>query len=152
VQLEGRFRAAALVVAVALSACHRGTQTEMDLATGRCTERVGAKGPAPRLPSAPSLRPGFGGVVGTLADAGGALSNYSILATGRAGSPGTSNARATADSAGGFVFDRLTPGKYRISVRPVQHRPDSTDIDVAAGRIDTVTLRPQYYQCAPGTR
>ena len=88
-QLEGRFRAAALVVAVALSACHRGTQTEMDLATGRCTERVGAKGPAPKLPSAPSLRPGFGGVVGTLADAGGALSNYSILATGRAGSPGT---------------------------------------------------------------
>jgi hypothetical protein len=113
----------------------------------RCTTRMHGKGVAPRLPPAPSLKPGFGGVMGTLADSGGALPHYSILAQTAGDIPNAPHATATADSVGGFVFGALTPGRYRLFVRAFAHRPDSTDVDVAAGKLDTVRLRPQFFQC-----
>lgn len=106
-----------------------------------------SRGVAPRLPQAPSLKSGFGGVIGTLADTGGALPHYSILAQTPGDSPNSPTATAIADSAGGFVFDALAPGRYRLFVRAFAHRPDSTDVKVVAGRIDTVRLRPQFFQC-----
>jgi hypothetical protein len=148
VRLEGKFRVLTFLLAsLLLSACHRGTQEDMDLMTGRCTTRVRAKGPAPLLPKAPSLRPGLGGIIGTLADSGGALPHYSILATAPGDNPNAPHATVTADSAGGFVFDALTPGLYRLFVRAYAHRPDSADVDIAAGQVDTVRLRPQFFQC-----
>lgn len=147
-RLEGKSRVFfSLLASVVLSACHRGTQEDIDLMTGRCTTRVRAKGPAPLLPKAPSLRPGLGGVIGTLADSGGALPHYSILATAPGDNPNAPHAIVAADSAGGFVFDALTPGRYRVFVRAFAHRPDSTDVDVVAGKVDTVRLRPQFFQC-----
>jgi hypothetical protein len=148
VRSVGKFRALKILAALfALSACHRGTQEEINLMTGRCTTRVRAKGPVPRLPQPPSLRPGFGGVIGTLADSGGALPHYSILATTPGDDPNARHATVTADSVGGFVFDALSPGRYRLFVRAYAHRADSADVDVASGQIDTVLLRPQFFQC-----
>ncbi len=115
--------------------------------TGRCTTHLRAKGPAPQLPRAPSLRPGFGGVIGTLSDSGGALPHYSILASTPGDAPNAPHASAMADSLGGFVFDALPPGRYRLFVRAFAHRPDSTQIDVNAGRVDTVRLSPQFFEC-----
>ena len=147
-QSAGRFRAAKLLAAlIALSACHRGTQEEINLMTGRCSTRVRSKGVVPQLPASPSLRPGLGGVIGTLADAGGALPHYAILATTPGDSPNASHATVTADSVGGFIFDALRPGRYRLFVRAFAHKPDSTDVDVAAGRVDTVQLRPPFFEC-----
>lgn len=144
----GRFRAAKLLAALlALSACHRGTQEEINLMTGRCSTRVRSKGVPPQLPASPSLRPGMGGVIGTLADVGGALPHYAILATAPGDSPNAQHATVTADSVGGFVFSTLRPGRYRLFVRAFAHKPDSTDVDVAAGQVDTVQLRPQYFEC-----
>ncbi|PYO49494.1 MAG: hypothetical protein DMD72_04785 [Gemmatimonadetes bacterium] len=114
---------------------------------GRCSSRVHSKGVAARLPAAPSLRPGVGGVIGTLADSGGALPHYSILATAPGDSPDAPHATTTADSVGGFVFDALQPGRYRLFVRAFAHKPDSTDVDVARGHVDTVRLRPQFFEC-----
>jgi len=108
---------------------------------------VRSKGPVPQVPTAPSLKSGYGGIVGTLADAGGALPHYSILATTPGNSLHASRASAIADSLGGFVFDGLTPGLYRLFVQPYSHRADSTDIKITAGQIDTVELRPQFYGC-----
>ena len=115
--------------------------------TGRCSSRVRAKGLPAQLPAAPSLRAGFGGVIGTLADSGGALPHYSVLVTTPGDSPDATHATVTADSVGGFVFDALPPGTYRIFVRAFAHKPDSAQVDVAAGQVDTVRLRPQFFQC-----
>ncbi|HEX9219864.1 MAG TPA: carboxypeptidase-like regulatory domain-containing protein [Gemmatimonadaceae bacterium] len=101
----------------------------------------------PRLPAAPSLRLGFGAVVGTLADSGGALPHYPILATIPGGAANSPHATATADSVGGFVFTALPPGHYRLLVRAFAHRPDSTDIDVARGRVDTVRIMTRLFEC-----
>jgi len=148
VRLEGKSRVLTFLLAsLVLSACHRGTQEEIDVMTGRCTTRVRAKGPAPVLPAAPAVRATLGAIVGTLADSGGALPHYSILATAPGDNPNAPHATVVADTAGGFVFDALTPGRYRLFVRAFAHRADSADVDVVAGQVDTVRLRPQFFQC-----
>jgi hypothetical protein len=48
---------------------------------------------------------------------------------------------------GGFVFNALPPGRYRLFVRAFAHRPDSTDVTVMAGRVDTVNILLQYFGC-----
>lgn len=144
--MAARYRAF-LLAALMTSACHRGTSTDVMLLTGRCTTHVRSKGTPARLPAAPSLRAGVGGIVGTLADSGGALGHYPILAVTRGDQPNSPHATVAADTVGGFVFDSLPPGRYRLFVRAFAHRPDSTDVDVAAGRIDTVALRPIFFQC-----
>lgn len=115
--------------------------------TGRCSTHVRSRGPTPRLPAAPSLRRGLGAVIGTLADSGGALPHYPILASTPGNAPDSPHASATADSAGGFVFDALPPGRYRLFVRAFGHRPDSTSVDVAAGQIDTVRIVTRLFEC-----
>jgi carboxypeptidase family protein len=148
VRLVGRFKPASLVAALfTIVACHRGSQEDIGLLIGRCSERVRSKGPVPQVPTAPSLKSGYGGIVGTLADAGGALPHYSILASVPGDNLNSTHATAIADSAGGFTFDALPPGHYRLIVRAFSHRPDSAQVDVAAGRVDTVTLRPQFFDC-----
>ena len=112
-----------------------------------CTTRVRSKGPAPRLPLSPSLRPGFGAVIGTLADSGGALPHFPILAVVPGDDPRTPHASATPDSVGGFAFDALPPGRYRLFVRAFAHRPDSSDVDVSVGRIDTVHIVLRLFEC-----
>lgn len=144
--MDARY-SAFLLAALVTGACHRSTSQDVMLLTGRCTTHVRSKGTAPRLPAAPSLRPGLGGIVGTLADSGGALGHYPILAVTPGDRPNSPHATASADTLGGFVFDSLTPGRYRLFVRAFAHRPDSTDVDVAAGRVDTVALRPIFFQC-----
>ncbi|HJQ12939.1 MAG TPA: carboxypeptidase-like regulatory domain-containing protein [Gemmatimonadaceae bacterium] len=144
--MAARYRAIVLALLV-VSACHRRTSTDMMLVTGRCTTHVRSKVAPAQLPHAPSLRPGVGGVVGTLADSGGALAHFSILAVTPGDPPNAAHATTMADSLGGFVFDSLTPGRYRLFVRAFAHRPDSTEVDVSAGRVDTVALRPIYFQC-----
>src|SRR5712671_110579 len=136
-----------LLVALVSSACHRPTTNDLNTISGRCSNRARSKGVAAQLPGNPSLRPGFGGVIGTLSDAGGALPHYSILASIPGDAPGSPHATATADSVGGFVFSALPPGHYRLLVRAFAHRPDSADIDVVSGRVDTVRLSPPFFQC-----
>ena len=86
-------------------------------------------------------------MIGTLADSGGALPHYAVLAAAPGDAPNAPHATATADSAGGFVFGSLPPGPYRLTVHAYAHRPDSTAIDVVAGRIDTVRIMTQFFQC-----
>jgi hypothetical protein len=128
-------------------ACHRTASEDTNLLLGRCSTRIRSKGPAPRLPQTPGLRPGFGGVIGTLADAGGALPHYPIMAVSPGGNPSAANASATPDSLGGFSFGSLSPGRYRLFVHAYGHRSDSTDVDVAVGRVDTVSFVLQYFGC-----
>ncbi len=146
--MGGISRATALLLAfVTLNACRRGTSEDTSLLLGRCSTRVRTKGPVPQLPPAPPPRASFGAVIGTLADSGGALPHYSILATTPDGAANSPHATATADSVGGFVFDALQPGRYRLSVRAFAHRPFSTEIAVAPGRVDTVRIVTQFFEC-----
>jgi hypothetical protein len=61
--------------------------------------------------------------------------------------PNAPHVSATPDSLGGFSFDALTPGHYRLFVRAFAHRPDSTDVDVRAGYVDTMNIVLQYFGC-----
>jgi hypothetical protein len=141
-------RIVSLVLACALTgACHRATSTDVMTATGRCTTRVRSKGPTPQLPANPPLRSGYGAVIGTLADSGGALPHYTVLASSPGDAPDAPHASAAADSAGGFVLSLLPPGRYHLLVHAFAHRADSAAVDVVAGRIDTVRLVTQYFQC-----
>jgi hypothetical protein len=63
--------------------------------------------------------------------------------------PNGAHASAIPDSVGGFAFDALAPGHYRLFVHAFSHRPDSTDIEVVAGRVDTVRILLQYFGCIP---
>ena len=130
-----------------VSACHRTTSDDVLTMTGQCTSHVRSKGPIPQLPGAPALRSGYGAVIGTLADSGGALPHYTVLAAAPGDSPDSPHASAMADSAGGFVINLLPPGRYRLVVHAYAHRPDSTAVDVVAGRIDTVRMMTQFFQC-----
>ena len=146
--MDGIFRLVVLVLAsLALSACRRANPNDVMMMTKGCTTHVRAKGPAPQLPRNPSLAAGFGGVVGTLADSGGALPHYRILAATPGDAPSSLHASAIADSVGGFVFGGLPPGRYRLFVRAFAHRPDSTEIEVAAGLVDTVRMSPLFFEC-----
>ena len=130
-----------------VGACNRRTSTDVSLLTGRCTTHVRTKAAAAQLPRAPSPRSGNGAIIGTLADSGGALPHYPILALTPGDASSGAHATATADSLGGFVLDGLAPGRYRLFVRAFAHKADSSDVDVVAGEVDTVALRPIYFQC-----
>ena len=146
--MAGTFKGFVFAISlVAAAACSRRASEDTNLLLGRCSTTIRTRGPVPRLPIPAALRPGFGGVVGTLADSGGALPHYPILAAIPGDAPGSPRVSATPDSLGGFTFDALTPGHYRLFVRAFAHRPDSTDIEVAAGRIDTVNIRLQFFGC-----
>ncbi|HEX9250247.1 MAG TPA: carboxypeptidase-like regulatory domain-containing protein [Gemmatimonadaceae bacterium] len=146
--MDGISKLVLLVLAsLALSACRSANANDAMMITKGCTTHVRAKGLAPQLPRNPSLAAGFGGVVGTLADSGGALPHYRILAATPGDAPSSLHASAIADSVGGFVFGGLPPGRYRLFVRAFSHRPDSTEIEVAAGRVDTVRMSPQFFEC-----
>jgi hypothetical protein len=146
--LGGISRPVVLVLAsLAVGACRTANPNDVMMMTRGCTTHVRGKGPAPQLPRNPSLAPGFGGVIGTLADSGGALPHYRILAAAPGDAPSSTRASAIADSVGGFVFGSLAPGRYRLFVRAFAHRPDSTEIEVAAGHVDTVRMSPQFFEC-----
>jgi hypothetical protein len=51
------------------------------------------------------------------------------------------------NSKGGFRFDSLKSGVYRLRVRRVGERPDTATIRPMAGRVDTLTLRMLAYRC-----
>lgn len=119
----------------------------MMLVTGKCTTRQLTKGVTPQLPHAPALAPGVGGIVGTVSDSAGALPHYSVLARAPGNSPNGPHASTTVDSQGGFVFDALQPGEYRLFVSAYSHRPDSVQVRVVAGEVDTVSLRPLFFEC-----
>ncbi|MEO8910468.1 MAG: carboxypeptidase-like regulatory domain-containing protein [Gemmatimonadaceae bacterium] len=133
--------------ALALAACHRSSPDNSVDITRACSTRVRSKGAVPRLPRAPSPGPGVGAVIGTLADAGGALPHYPILAVIPGDDPQTQHATAIPDSSGGFSFAALRPGHYRMFVRAYAHRPDSTDVEVRAGNVDTLSIVMQLYDC-----
>ena len=138
----------ALLAALAVtSACHRQTSTDVMLLTGRCTTHVRTMASPAQIPRAPTLQHAMGAIVGTLADSGGALPHYSVMAVTPGDPPGGAHMTTAADSLGGFVLNGLTPGRYRLFVRAYAHKPDSADVDVAAGQVDTVALRPIYFQC-----
>lgn len=146
--MDGTSKAIAFFAAsLAVVACHRATSTDTMTMLGRCTTHVRGKGPAPRLPGIPPLGARFGAVVGTLADSGGALPHYPVRAVVPGDDPFSPHASATADSLGGFAFDSLAPGHYRLFVRAFEHRPDSLDVQVNAGRVDTVRFVLRFFEC-----
>ena len=52
------------------------------------------------------------------------------------------------NSKGGFSFDSLTPGVYKLRVRKIGESADTATIRSNAGRVDTLTVRMHAYRCS----
>jgi hypothetical protein len=61
--------------------------------------------------------------------------------------PNAPHDTATPDSLGGFVFDSLPPGRYRLYARAFSHKPDSTDVEVEAGRVASAIIVLPFFEC-----
>ena len=145
--MSGRTAALALAIAATCVACQRSRAPDTNLLTGRCTNQQRTKASPARFPATPVVKPGLGAVIGTLSDAGGALPQYPVRAQMQSNDPNAPHATATPDSLGGFVFDSLPPGRYRLYARAFSHRPDSTDVEVAAGRVARATIVLPFFEC-----
>ena len=75
------------------------------------------------------------------------MPHFPILAEVPGYPPNAPHASATPDSLGGFVFDSLPPGRYRLLVRAFAHKPDSADVDVSAEAVDTVRFVLKFFEC-----
>lgn len=139
--------ALALAIPLALVFCQRARSPDTNLLTGRCTNKEHSRGSIPRLPPAPATSAQFGGVIGILADSGGALPQYPVRAEVIGGNDKSPHPTATPDSLGGFVFSALPPGRYRLYARAYSHRADSVDVTVASSQIDTVRIVLQFFEC-----
>jgi hypothetical protein len=51
------------------------------------------------------------------------------------------------NSKGGFSFDSLNPGTYRLRARRVDQSVGNDTIHPRAGRVDTLSLRMRAYRC-----
>ena len=52
------------------------------------------------------------------------------------------------NSKGGFSFDSLAPGVYKLRVRRVGESADTATIRPSAGHVDTLTVRMHAYRCS----
>jgi hypothetical protein len=104
-------------------------------------------GPKPHLPFRAAPTAPFGGIVGTAAEAGTGLAlPYSSVDIVKLDGPPSGRLLA-ADSVGGFAFDRLEPGTYRVRVRWFDHRFEMRDLLVKAATLDTFQGVLRYYRC-----
>ena len=51
------------------------------------------------------------------------------------------------NSTGGFVFDSISPGSYRLWARRIGYYQDTSTVSFVSGRVDTVRLRMRTARC-----
>ena len=105
-------------------------------------------GRAAQVPDALPIS-GFGTFTGVVlqAETGDALQGVGVKLMSVAGYRGQSQPERGTDSKGGFTFDSVAPGRYRIRVRRIHEYQDSLTIQAIAGRLDTVRVRLRAYRC-----
>ena len=105
------------------------------------------QGPRPQLPTLAKPQSSVGAIVGTAAEAETGLAlSYSTVNLASLDGP-TSGRVVAADSLGGFAFDSLQPGTYRVMVRWFDHRYQTRDFFVKPAAIDTFLAVLRYYRC-----
>lgn len=57
------------------------------------------------------------------------------------------SARVLSDSAGGFVFPPLKPGRYSLYVAALGYRPARMRVDLPAGRVERVQIHLRAERC-----
>jgi hypothetical protein len=147
------------VVAVAISSivvtlvwgCTSRAQPRIDaMSTGWCdTTPMKPQGRIARLPSAPGLNSSFGSVVGVVSEAetSDALPGSGVALVSLANGTGRSQPERASDAGGGFVFDSVVPGDYRLRVRSLGHIHQEVAISVTGSRVDTVRMKLPAYRC-----
>ncbi len=105
-------------------------------------------GPKAHIPI-PATIAGFGSVVGTVVrqETDDALQGALVRLSQQRNGYRLSLMEHPTDSIGGFRIDSVMPGIYRISVRHVGEKPDSSNIAVISGRADSVLFRLSVYRC-----
>jgi hypothetical protein len=94
-------------------------------------------------------RPQLGAVTGTVAQAetGDALQGAIVSLMQSSEAKLESSPWRATDSKGGFAFDSIVPGSYRLRVRRIGESIDTSTIQLTSGRVDTVRIRMRAYRC-----
>jgi hypothetical protein len=130
--------------------CSRQPAPSIDAqSTGWCDTRL--MKPIGRPVEIPSVRvlPQFGAVTGTVvqAETGDALEGAVVNLRQNSDAKPQSQPWRYTDSKGGFAFDSLAPGGYRLQVRRIGEYQDTLTIHTVTGRVDTVRFRMRAYRC-----
>lgn len=100
-------------------------------------------GVAPRAPAARAIPGGSSLLLGTVAElhAGNAIPRALLSISGPA------SARVLSDSAGGFMFPPLKPGRYRMYVAALGYRSAWIQVELSAGRVERVQAYLRAERC-----
>ena len=52
------------------------------------------------------------------------------------------------DDQGGFTFDSVAPGRYRVRIRRISEYVDSASYEAVSGRVDTLQIAMRAYRCS----
>lgn len=98
----------------------------------------------PRPAEVPAVRvvTGYGSLTGSVfrEGTGNGIDSASILLAPRDSTTTQSYRSRVTDETGGFAFDSVVPGRYRLRVVAAWEHPESSFVTVAANRVDTVRL------------
>jgi hypothetical protein len=146
-----RYGLVASALLVAALSCRRTADPSLDLmhSVGACdTTPMKPYGRVVEIPNA-HRRTDFGVLTGVVVqdETGDALEGAVVDL--RIISNPTDSARIWryTNSKGGFSFDSLAPGVYRLRVRRIGEASDTATIRSSADRVDTLTLRMHAYRC-----
>lgn len=137
------------VFAITSCARMRGVDFDPMHAAAVCdTQPMKPLGRPVRIPSVPPV-PAAGALVGIVYqnETGDALAGAAV---GIAPAVDTSSrllAERLTDEYGGFAFDGIAPGLYRVRVRRMNQYRDSVLHAAVAGRVDTLRIAMRAYRC-----
>lgn len=102
-----------------------------------------------RIPFVPVSSAGFGAVIGsaTEAETGDALGHSRVALVASARGKGQPRIEQGADAYGGFAFNDVVPGEYRLRVRSINHRMQTRELRISANRVEIVRVLLPTLRC-----
>jgi hypothetical protein len=134
-----------IAIAATLSACRSSPKAAqhyalLDLTDFRFCDDS-AKHPAGRaaIPDV-AVAAAYGSITGIVFRAGtdNGVAGASVMLSGLDSATKQSFGRQTTGADGGFAFDSIVPGRYRLRVLAARAHPESASVSIAPNRIDTV--------------
>jgi hypothetical protein len=91
----------------------------------------------------------FGAIAGSVvqAETGDAMRDATVDLKAKGDTKIVADRRQLTDAEGGFAFDNVPAGSYRLQVRKLGERRDTAVVRVATNRVDTVRFGLRAYRC-----
>jgi len=140
-----------LALILLVCACSARAQDAMTLPAECSDEPPAWSGRGARLPPSKIPSGDKGALLGTVSDrkTNRPLVGSLVLLYSREGSESTSRPREVGvDSLGGFHLLDLSPGRYGLRISSIAYRPYEGELQVYAGRADTLRAALEYFYCS----